>query len=87
MTIDNAIASVAVKDLAAAVPWYQALLGRTADWSTCDADNTPSVRVIEKNGGILDSEAVSARSGKRIRRYWIERDVTAAQANFGACLA
>lgn len=31
MTIDNAIASVAVKNLATAVAWYQALLGRVAD--------------------------------------------------------
>jgi predicted acetyltransferase len=46
---------------------------------TCDADNSPSVRVIEKNGGVLDGEAVSARSGKVIRQYWIERAVPAAQ--------
>ena len=31
MTIENAIASIAVKDLAAAVTWYQTLLGRAAD--------------------------------------------------------
>jgi predicted acetyltransferase len=45
---------------------------------TCDADNTPSVRVIDKNGGILDGEVVSTRSGKLIRQYWIEPAVTAA---------
>jgi predicted acetyltransferase len=42
---------------------------------TCDADNTASVRVIEKNGGIVDGEVVSARSGKTIRQYWISHDV------------
>jgi predicted enzyme related to lactoylglutathione lyase len=31
MTFENAIASVAVKDLGAAVTWYEALLGRAAD--------------------------------------------------------
>ena len=31
MTIDNAIASVAVKNLADAMAWYQQLLGRAAD--------------------------------------------------------
>lgn len=40
-------------------------LGITRVRVTCDADNAPSVRVIEKNGGVLD-EAVSARSGKVI---------------------
>lgn len=31
MSIQNAIASVAVKDLGAAVPWYERLFGRPAD--------------------------------------------------------
>ena len=46
---------------------------------TCDADNTASVRVIEKNGGLLDGEVVSARSGKMIRQYWISDDVANAK--------
>ncbi len=33
MSIDNALASLAVRDLGAAVPWYEALLGRGADSS------------------------------------------------------
>lgn len=33
MSIDNALASLAVKDLGAALPWYEALLGRGADSS------------------------------------------------------
>jgi predicted acetyltransferase len=45
---------------------------------TCDADNTASVRVIEGNGGILDGEVISVRSGKTIRQYWIPRDAAAA---------
>ena len=33
MSIDNALASLAVKDLGTAIPWYEALLGRAADSS------------------------------------------------------
>jgi predicted acetyltransferase len=39
---------------------------------TCDTDNLASARIIEKNGGILASHAISTRSGKQISRYWIE---------------
>jgi predicted acetyltransferase len=39
---------------------------------TADADNVPSVRIIEKNGGDLSGETVSANTGKRIRQYWID---------------
>jgi predicted acetyltransferase len=38
---------------------------------TTDADNVASIRIIEKNGGILSGETISAESGKLIRRYWI----------------
>jgi predicted acetyltransferase len=38
---------------------------------TCDTDNVPSVRVIEANGGALEDQVISRRSGKRISRYWI----------------
>jgi predicted acetyltransferase len=38
---------------------------------TADADNVPSVKVIERNGGVLSGEAISARSGKPIKQYWI----------------
>ncbi len=41
---------------------------------TCDADNAASVRVIEKNAGILDGEVVSLRTGKMIGQYWILRE-------------
>lgn len=39
---------------------------------TCDKDNLASARVIRKNGGVLDSETTSPRSGKPVQRYWID---------------
>ncbi|MEL1135759.1 GNAT family N-acetyltransferase [Desulfitobacterium sp. THU1] len=39
---------------------------------TCDSDNVPSARIIEKNGGILENEVVSDNSGKLVSRYWIK---------------
>ena len=39
---------------------------------TCDADNAASARVIRKNGGALEDERISLRTGKPIRRYWID---------------
>jgi len=44
---------------------------------TCDKDNGPSARVIEKHGGKLDSESFSAQSKRITRRYWIDVDATA----------
>ena len=38
---------------------------------TCDTDNVGSVRIIEKNGGVLADQVISERSGKRISQYWI----------------
>ena len=38
---------------------------------TCDSDNMGSVRIIEKNGGLLFAVATSDRTGKEIRRYRI----------------
>ena len=38
---------------------------------TCDADNIASIRVIEKNGGVLDAEAPSHDRDTVIRQYWI----------------
>src|SRR5262245_40431753 len=59
MSIDNAIASLAVKDLAAAVAWYQALLGRPAD-------STPMREVAEwkfPRGGWLQVYELPERAG------------------------
>ena len=39
---------------------------------TCDKDNLASVRVIQKNGGKLDSESISKQTGTLKQRYWIE---------------
>jgi predicted acetyltransferase len=39
---------------------------------TVDADNQPSIKIIEKCGGVLSSEGISQVSSKPIRRYWID---------------
>jgi predicted enzyme related to lactoylglutathione lyase len=60
MTIDNAIASLAVKDLTAAVAWYQALLGRAAD-------SRPMPEVAEwkfPRGGWLQIYQLPERAGR-----------------------
>lgn len=38
---------------------------------TCDKDNAGSAQVIRKNGGVLEDEVISPRSGKPSQRYWI----------------
>ena len=40
---------------------------------TCDQDNAASARVIEKNGGVLESESYSPGARRVTRRYWIEQ--------------
>jgi predicted acetyltransferase len=50
----------------------RALLGLDRVLVTCDTDNVASTRVIQKNGGVLENEVVSDRSGKRVSRYWID---------------
>jgi predicted acetyltransferase len=39
---------------------------------TVDSDNAPSIRVIERNGGVLEDEAIDSATGKLHRRYWID---------------
>jgi predicted enzyme related to lactoylglutathione lyase len=59
MPIDNALASVAVKDLKAAVTWYAQLFGRPAD-------STPMPEVAEwrfKRGGWLQVYQLPERAG------------------------
>ena len=59
MSIDNAIASVAVKDLRSAVAWYAELLGRAAD-------STPMPEVAEwkfARGGWLQVYQLPERAG------------------------
>ena len=38
---------------------------------TCDVDNLASIRVIEKNGGVLDAVVSSRRRPVMIRQYWL----------------
>ena len=49
---------------------------RSFGWSrvlvTCNADNLASARVIEKNGGKLAGQVVSAVDGRLVSRYWID---------------
>ncbi|WP_179228339.1 GNAT family N-acetyltransferase [Leptolyngbya ohadii] len=46
-------------------------LGLSRILITCDTDNIPSVRVIGKNGGVLENQLISNVSGVMISRYWI----------------
>ncbi len=60
MTIQNAIASVAVKDLQKAAPWYEKLFRRPAD-------STPMPEVAEwkfERGGWLQVYQLSERAGQ-----------------------
>jgi predicted enzyme related to lactoylglutathione lyase len=60
MSIENALASVAVKDLNAAAGWYEKLLGRPAD-------STPMPEVAEwkfKRGGWLQVYQQPERAGE-----------------------
>ena len=39
---------------------------------TCDVDNIASVRIIEKNGGVIEDRLTPANYDREIARYWIE---------------
>lgn len=39
---------------------------------TCDKDNIASARVIQNNGGVLESESFSPPAGRVTQRYWID---------------
>jgi predicted acetyltransferase len=39
---------------------------------TADSPNVASWRIIEKNGGVLRSEALSQHTGELLRKYWIK---------------
>ena len=39
---------------------------------TVAATNLPSLRVVEKNGGVFDAETLSHRDGATMHRYWVE---------------
>ena len=46
-------------------------LGLTRVLVTCDDDNIGSIRVIEKNGGVLESVVTQPNGLTSKRRYWI----------------
>jgi predicted acetyltransferase len=46
-------------------------LGLTRVLITCDKANEPSRKIIERHGGILDSEGISEESGQAILRFWV----------------
>lgn len=60
----NAILALALRELAS--------LGIDRVLITCNADNTRSRRVIERNGGVFDRYTISPKSGKQVMRFWIE---------------
>jgi len=47
-------------------------MGMTRAMVTCDKTNLASARVIQKNGGVLESEGPVGPTGKIVQRYWIE---------------
>ena len=46
-------------------------LGLTRVLVTCDDDNIGSIRVIEKNGGVLEDVVPGSANAQPKRRYWI----------------
>ena len=48
-----------------------AVLGIVNVRVTCDANNSASIRVIEKNGGLLDATVRSRKREEMICQYWI----------------
>lgn len=41
---------------------------------TCSKDNIPSVKVILRHGGVLESEEFLPERGEIVQRYWIKLD-------------
>jgi predicted acetyltransferase len=55
-----------------AVQFARDRLGLDRVLVTCDADNTGSIRTIEKNGGVLEDVASGPDLDRPKRRYWID---------------
>jgi predicted acetyltransferase len=49
-------------------------LGEKRALLTVDPANTPSIRVIDANGGRLENTVTDPETGKQYRRYWIEME-------------
>jgi len=47
-------------------------MGVTRALVTCDPENVASARIIQKNGGVLDSESWSPQAKRVTSRYWID---------------
>lgn len=47
-------------------------LGERAALVTCASSNLPSVRMIERVGGVLGEEARDGAGGERILRFWVD---------------
>jgi predicted acetyltransferase len=54
-----------------ALIYGRARLGLTRVLITCDDDNIGSIKVIERNGGVLQ-DIVSTRPAGPLRRYWVQ---------------
>jgi predicted acetyltransferase len=50
------------------------LMGIPKALLTVATPNAPSIRVVEKNGGLFDREVRSPRSGEIMRRYWLDTE-------------
>jgi predicted acetyltransferase len=48
-----------------------AQLGHDKVLVTCDDDNIGSAKIIEKNGGVLESRILKKDNKTQLRRYWI----------------
>jgi predicted acetyltransferase len=47
------------------------LLGLDKVLITCNRDNIGSIKIIESNGGVFESEIFKESEGEHLRRYWI----------------
>ncbi len=62
------------KMLSMALEFCKSELNLNSVLITCNKNNIASIKVIEKNGGVLDDEIVNIFEGSMVvtRRYWIE---------------
>ncbi|EQC45597.1 GNAT family N-acetyltransferase [Bacteriovorax sp. Seq25_V] len=57
--------------LAGAIEFCRKQLGLDRVLITCSAKNTPSVRMIEKAGGVLENVVHDPDTGDEVNRYWV----------------
>jgi predicted acetyltransferase len=51
---------------------YCGELGLEKTLVTCNKDNIPSAKIIQRNGGVLENEAFNEDTSSWFQRYWIE---------------